>query len=77
MASPEHPTIVGFKQTYQQVRKEEGTVKVCLMRKRHLYQEGEVTVLTMKQGEGKVLAFIVGVICENWLLWPPLQFATC
>ena len=60
MASPEHPTIVGFKQIYQQVRKEEGTVKVCLMRKRHLYQEEEVTVMTMKQGEGKVLAFILG-----------------
>ena len=32
---------------------------VCLMRKRHLYREDEISVVTVKQGEGKVLAFIV------------------
>ena len=31
---------------------------VCLMRKRHLYREDEISVVTVKQGEGKVLAFI-------------------
>ena len=31
---------------------------VCLMRKRHLYREEEISVGTVKQGEGKVLAFI-------------------
>ena len=28
---------------------------VCLMRKRHLYREDEVSVVTVEQGEGKVL----------------------
>ena len=31
---------------------------VCLMRKRHLYREDEVSVVTVEQGEGKVLDFI-------------------
>lgn len=47
------PTIVGFKNIYQQVRKEEGQVTVCLLRERNLYREDTVTVATVKQGESK------------------------
>ena len=52
------PTIVGFQNIYQQVRKEEGKVMVCLIRTRNLYREDTVNVSTVKQGKGKMLTII-------------------
>ena len=49
------PTIVGFKEIYQQVRQEEGEVTICLMRERNLYREDTITVVIEKKDEGQKL----------------------
>ena len=46
-------TIVWFTKTYQQVKKEDGAVTICLKRNRNLHQEDTVSVVTVNHGEGK------------------------
>ena len=43
------PTIVGFKEAYQQVRKEEGAVLVCLVREMNLHRKDIATVVHLLQ----------------------------
>lgn len=50
------PTVVGFKEAYLQVRKEEGAVLVCLVREINLYREDTATVVSLPQREEEELA---------------------
>ena len=47
------PTIVWFTETYQQVKKEDVAVIICLKRNRNLHREDKVSVVAVNHGEGK------------------------
>ena len=50
------PTTVSFKEAYQQVRKEEEAVLVCVVREMNLHRKDTVTVVSLLQGEEENLA---------------------
>ena len=59
------PTIVWFMETYQQVKKEDGAVTICLKRNRNLHREDTVSVVAVNHGEGKKELFQVDFLYEN------------
>ena len=56
-----------FTETYQQVKKEDGAVTICLKRNKNLHRADTVSVVTVNHGEGKKELFQVDCLYNEIL----------